>query len=81
LRAWEHHPVPGANSPTASFDVLDCRDISSVNKTFDAVICGFCTPYLSGEDVAKLIIDFRALLKINGILYLNTMEDDMELID
>ena len=41
-------------------------------------MCGFCTPYLSKEDVAKLIIDIRALLKTDGILYLSTMEDDYE---
>ena len=70
-----------ANNPKASFHVLDSRDISSVNKKFDAVMCGFCTPYLSKEDVAKLIIDIRALLKADGILYLSTMEDDYEKSD
>jgi len=67
-----------ANNPTACFHVLDSRDISSVNRKFDAVMCGFCTPYLSKEDVAKLITDIRALLKTDGILYLSTMEDDYE---
>ena len=70
-----------ANNPTASFHVLDSRDISSVNRKFDAVMCGFCTPYLSKEDVAQLIIDIRALLKADGILYLSTMEDDYEKSD
>ena len=70
-----------ANNPTASFHVLDSRDISSVTKKFDAVMCGFCTPYLSKEDVAKLIMDIRALLKTNGILYLSTMEGDYEKSD
>jgi len=70
-----------ANNPAANFHVLDSRDISSINKKFDAVMCGFCTPYLSKEDVAKLIIDIRALLKTDGILYLSTMEDDYEKSD
>jgi 2-polyprenyl-3-methyl-5-hydroxy-6-metoxy-1,4-benzoquinol methylase len=69
------------NNPSAKFRVLDSRNISSVNRKFDAVMCGFCTPYLSKEDVAKLIIDIRALLKTNGILYLSTMEDDYEKSD
>ena len=67
-----------ANNPTASFRVLDSRDISSVDRKFDAVMCGFCTPYLSIQDVARLIVDIRALLKTDGILYLSTMEDDYE---
>ena len=70
-----------ANNPTANFHVLDSRDISGVNKKFDAVMCGFCTPYLSKDDVAKLIIDIRALLNTDGILYLSTMEDDYEKSD
>ena len=67
-----------ANNPTASFHVLDSRDISKLDKKYDAVMCGFCTPYLSKEDVETLIIDIRVLLKTNGILYLSTMEDDYE---
>ena len=70
-----------ANNPTASFHVLDSRDISSIDRKFDAVMCGFCTPYLSKEDVAKLIADIRALLKTDSILYLSTMEDDYEKSD
>jgi ubiquinone/menaquinone biosynthesis C-methylase UbiE len=65
-----------ANNPAASFQIMDSREISSINKKFDAVMCGFCIPYLGKEDVAKLIADVRALLKKDGIFYLSTMEDD-----
>ncbi len=64
------------NNPTATFEVMDSRNISVVNKKFDAIICGFCTPYLSKSDVKKLIKDMRALLIVGGTLYISTMEDE-----
>jgi SAM-dependent methyltransferase len=67
-----------ANNPDASFEVMDCRDIASIGKKYDAVISGFCTPYLDRDEVAKLIEDVRRLLKSGGIFYLSTMEDAYE---
>jgi len=67
-----------ANNPTANFQVMDSRKISVITKKFDAILCGFCFPYLSKEDVARFIADARCLLKKGGILYLSTMEDDYE---
>jgi 2-polyprenyl-3-methyl-5-hydroxy-6-metoxy-1,4-benzoquinol methylase len=66
------------NNPTASFEVMDSRDIASIGKTYDAVISGFCTPYLDREAVARLIADVRGLLKEGGVFYLSTMEDAYE---
>lgn len=63
------------NNPGASFAVMDSRDIGSIGKTYDAVVSGFCTPYLDRQAVAKLIVDVRAVLKNGGIFYLSTMED------
>ena len=67
-----------ANNPTANFEVMDCRDIASIGKKYDAVISGFCTPYLDRDEVAKLIADVRGLLNDNGVFYLSTMEDAYE---
>lgn len=67
-----------ANNPTASFRVMDSRAISEISKKFDAVVCGFCIPYLSKDDVARLVVDVRALIEKDGIFYLSTMEDDYE---
>jgi 2-polyprenyl-3-methyl-5-hydroxy-6-metoxy-1,4-benzoquinol methylase len=64
------------NNPAARFDVLDCRHISSIAGKFDAVICGFCLPYLAKPDAAKLIDDAAGLLVQNGVFYLSTIEDD-----
>jgi len=67
-----------ANNPTASFEVMDSRDIASIGKRYDAVVSGFCTPYLDREEVAKLIADVRGLLHEGGVFYLSTMEDAYE---
>ncbi|GAA4309898.1 class I SAM-dependent methyltransferase [Nibribacter koreensis] len=64
------------NNPTATCYVLDCRDLDQVSRTYDAVICGFCLPYLSEEDCQKLIYDSATVLTAGGILYLSFIEGD-----
>lgn len=64
------------NNPAAEFQKMDCRDVSSIDGKFDAIICGFCLPYLSKEESFKLISDVSGLLNQGGIFYLSTMEDD-----
>lgn len=66
------------NNPQAHFKVMDAREISSVTKTFDGVVCGFILPYLSREDTAKLIKDCAALLNPGGILYFSAIEGPYE---
>ncbi|OXB02629.1 SAM-dependent methyltransferase [Flavobacterium oncorhynchi] len=60
-----------ANNPSANFEVMDTRELSSLYQKFDAIMCGFCLPYLSKEDCSKLIIDSAKILLNNGILYLS----------
>lgn len=64
------------NNPTAEFHLMDCREIGQIDKTYDAIMCGFCLPYLSKEESLNLIRDASGLLKSNGIFYLSTMEGD-----
>jgi ubiquinone/menaquinone biosynthesis C-methylase UbiE len=64
------------NIPKAEFQLLDAREIHTINRQFDAIMCGFCLPYLSKEESIQLIHDAAALLKPRGVLYLSTMEDD-----
>ena len=64
------------NNPTASFEVMDARDILKLNTTFDGIIIGFCLPYLSGEESLQLIGDASTLLNKNGVLYLSFVEGD-----
>lgn len=64
------------NNPSAVFTKMDCRDISKLSKTYDAIICAFALPYLSKEDTIELIKDASKRLNKDGLLYISTMEDD-----
>ncbi len=65
-----------ANNPAARVDIMDCRNVSSIQQTFDAVMFGFGLPYLCKEDASKLIADVGSLLITGGVFYLSTMEDE-----
>lgn len=64
------------NNPNASFQLLDSRDIKTLNDTYDALMCGFILPYLSKEEAGKLILDAAQILHQGGVIYISTMEDD-----
>jgi 2-polyprenyl-3-methyl-5-hydroxy-6-metoxy-1,4-benzoquinol methylase len=64
------------NNPKANFELMDCRNILSLNQQFDGIMCGFCLPYLSKEEAIELIENSYNLLNNNGIIYISTMEDD-----
>ena len=64
------------NNPTAEFLMMDCREISLLDKQYNGIMCGFCLPYLSKEEAVKLIGDAVKLLKPNGVFYLSTMEEN-----
>ncbi|MFM9944048.1 MAG: class I SAM-dependent methyltransferase [Bacteroidia bacterium] len=64
------------NNPTASFAIMDSRQISDLNTKYDGIVCGFCLPYLSQPDTKKFISDCYNLLNENGHLYLSFVEGD-----
>ncbi len=64
------------NNPQADFEVMDCRHIGELTESFDAIMCGFCLPYLSHQEVSKLINNASNLVSSGGVIYLSTMEDD-----
>ncbi len=64
------------NNPSVEYQVMDCSDIANLDKKFDAVMSGFCMPYISKDDCIKQIQDVALLLNPNGLFYLSTMEDD-----
>ena len=68
--------LASANNPTARFSVMDCRNIDQLPGPYDAILCGFCMPYLSKADCAKLIRDSADLLEKGGIFYFSTIEGD-----
>ena len=58
------------------FRLMDVRDISMFDTTFDAIMCSFCLPFLSSQDTNALVEHCAGSLKKNGVLYLSTMEGD-----
>ncbi len=64
------------NNPTATFQILDCREMSMLLETYDGIMCGFCFPYLSKEEAMQCIRDAATKLEPNGVLYISTMEGD-----
>ncbi|WKL49852.1 class I SAM-dependent methyltransferase [Flavobacterium pectinovorum] len=62
------------NNPSANFEVMDTRKLEEVNEKFDAIMCGFCLPYLSEADCSKLLNDADKILRKNGVLYLSFIE-------
>jgi 2-polyprenyl-3-methyl-5-hydroxy-6-metoxy-1,4-benzoquinol methylase len=70
--------LAGINNPTARCEVLDCRNMDHLTTRFDGIVCGFCLPYLSKTDCAKLLQDCSNRLNPDGILYLSAIEGDYE---
>jgi ubiquinone/menaquinone biosynthesis C-methylase UbiE len=62
------------NNPSATFQIMDCREVSAIGKKYDGVMIGFCLPYLDKEETEKLITDTSKILNNEGIVYLSTME-------
>lgn len=65
-----------ANNPLAKFQLMDCREIDTIEQKFEGITCGFCLPYLTREEAIELIANVSRLLTPGGIFYLSTMEDD-----
>lgn len=64
------------NNPTASFAIMDSRNIDQIKTKYDGIICGFCLPYLSHADSRKFIIDCFNLLKEEGLIYISFVEGE-----
>lgn len=64
------------NNPEAKFAIMDSRNIHELRTKYDGIVCGFCLPYLSPTDMARLISDSRCLLNENGLIYLSFVEGD-----
>ncbi|MBK9048517.1 MAG: class I SAM-dependent methyltransferase [Bacteroidetes bacterium] len=62
-------------NPEAEFEVMDCRKINMIPTKFNAVLCGFCLPYLSRQEAIQLISDSAVKLNTEGVIYISTMED------
>lgn len=61
------------NLPGGEFQQMDCRNIDRLPEKFDAVICGFCLPYLPVEDSIDFLKKVSEIIHSEGIVYLSTM--------
>lgn len=66
------------NNPTIRILVLDAREIDVIKEKFDALVIGFCLPYLTKEEAIQLIAKAATKLNPGALLYLSTMEDDYD---
>lgn len=66
------------NNPSASFSVMDCRQLDDLEGNYDAIMCGFCLPYLSKTDCSKFIHDCGNLLVDDGVFYFSFVEGDYD---
>lgn len=64
------------NNPSSTFKLMDCREIHSLNKRFDGIVCGFGLPYLNKDEAIQFIKDSSRQLNINGLIYISTIEND-----
>ena len=66
------------NNPEVDVQILDCRNLKTINTKFDGIICGFAIPYLSKLDCSQLIFDCSNLLTNEGALYLSFVAGDYQ---
>ncbi|RAK70394.1 DUF4180 domain-containing protein [Hymenobacter edaphi] len=83
LRLLATDPAPNMlrlarqNNPTAECRVLDARALDQLApRQFEAVVAGFCLPYLAPADTAQLLRAAHRLLTPGGVVYLSFIDDD-----
>ncbi|RTQ51684.1 class I SAM-dependent methyltransferase [Hymenobacter gummosus] len=63
------------NNPAARTRLLDARHLDQLTEQFEAVVAGFCLPYLTPAETAQLAHDAAARLAPGGVLYLSFIDD------
>jgi trans-aconitate methyltransferase len=64
------------NNPTAIFQLMDVKELHTLQDAYNGVMVGFCLPYLNINEVRKLIHDSTRVLVPGGIIYISTMEEN-----
>lgn len=60
----------------AVFQVLDGREVNTLEQNFDGIVAGFCMPYFSSVEAETLIKNSADLLTERGIFYLSFVDGD-----
>ena len=64
------------NAPKAKFFVMDVRNIDFPKKSFDAIICFATLIHLNDQDCINTLNIFDNILKNNGFIAINVMEQN-----
>ena len=64
------------NNPIADCRVIAATKIDQIHQTFQAILMGFCLPYLSKEEYASFLAQAHHLLESDGLLYVSTIEGE-----
>lgn len=60
--------------PEAEALLLDCRELSHAEGTFDVITCGFALPYLARKDAEALLDEFKNKINPEGFVYLSFLD-------
>lgn len=66
-------------NPKGEFQIGDVRKIKVEGKKLDAVIAGFCLPYLSLEETCGLLDELKKSIAQGALFYFSTIEGDYQL--
>jgi len=62
--------------PSLETLVLDVRDFSEIDRTFEGIAAGFVLPYINEEDTRRFLREASRRLTSGGFLYLSTMVEN-----
>lgn len=62
------------NAPKDKFKMMDIRSLEFMNNSFDAIICFATLIHVDDETCLEVLDRFNELLKDNGIIAINVME-------
>jgi len=68
--------IAAKQHPKISTQLLDCRELEKHGNIYEAVVAGFCLPYLSKEECIKLFSDVYACLSDQALFYLSIIDRD-----
>lgn len=74
----DHYSIPNIfnNSNQVEFHLMDARNILEINQNFDSIFCAFLAPYLSKNELDKLLQDSSKLLNEQGMIYISAINDN-----
>ncbi|MCT4559930.1 MAG: class I SAM-dependent methyltransferase [Crocinitomicaceae bacterium] len=77
IEGWDFAPemigLAAQKVPKATFQVKNVLELDKDLGKWDAVVLAFCAPYLSTDDLKKVLRNIQSNLVHDGLLYFSTM--------